>query len=308
MSMVIDQADDGHFDPLGAEERAKYRQNHVTLTGGPPPEGRVPSTEQIAAMVTKLARGDAPYVDFGVFTPHGKRHMKMHKFEAQVFVDNQLVKKQLKGPATFDSWKESWAVFRALMISTVTISSATLDVYLRGIEQLVHQHPNHWGVIFCADEIMRSEIWTSTAEDLYDAGNLPVDMPWDLILRLTSFGGAECTTQANHWWTRHVIWPGQKAVPAAKSYLQEVEGTDLLPFPEGYSAVEFSNPRPRANRTRGGGRRTPVWDQGPYTPPPQGKNGKGKGSNNGKGKGPKGNKGKNAKGDKSKGAKGASEK
>ena len=87
-----------------------------------------------------------------------------------------------------------------------------------------------------------------------------------------------------------------------------MEGTDLLPFPEGYSAVEFSSPRPRANRNRGGGRRTPVWDQGPYTPPQQGKNGKGKGSNNGKGKGPKGNKGKNAKGDKSKGAKGASEK
>ena len=106
MSMVIDQADDGHFDPLGPEERAKYRLNHVTLTGGPPPEGRAPSTEQIAAMVTKLARGDAPYVDFGVFTPHGKRHMKMHKFEAQVFVDNQLVRKQMKGPSTFDSWKE----------------------------------------------------------------------------------------------------------------------------------------------------------------------------------------------------------
>ena len=34
MSMVIDQADDGHFDPLGPEERAKYRQNHFTLTGG----------------------------------------------------------------------------------------------------------------------------------------------------------------------------------------------------------------------------------------------------------------------------------
>ena len=77
MSMVIDQADDGHFDPLGHDERARYRNNHLTLTGGPPPVGRVPSAEQIAAMVTKLARGDAPYVDFGVFTPHGKRHMKM---------------------------------------------------------------------------------------------------------------------------------------------------------------------------------------------------------------------------------------
>ena len=53
-------------------------------------------------MVTKLARGDAPYVDFGVVTPHGKRRMKMHKFEAQVFVDNQLVMKQMKGPSTFD--------------------------------------------------------------------------------------------------------------------------------------------------------------------------------------------------------------
>merc|ERR1712194_834108 len=182
----------------------------------------------------------------GVFTPRSKRHMKMHKFEAQVFVDNQLVKKQRKGPSTFDSWKESWAAFRALMISTVTVSSSTLDNFSRGVEQLVHQHPNHWGVIFCADEIMRSEIWTSTAEDLYDSGNLPDEMPWGLIIRLTSFGGAECTTQANHWWTRHVLWPCQKTESSARSYLQEVEGTHLLPFPEGYSAIEGSTPRPRA--------------------------------------------------------------
>ena len=231
MSMVIDQADNGHFEPLGHEARAKFRQNHRALTGGDPADGRAPSAEQVAAMVTKLARGDAPYVDFGVFTPHGKRHMKMLKFEAQVFVDNQLQSKMIKGPSTFESWEESWAVFRALMISTITVTSATLDLYSRGIKQLVHQHPNHWGVIFCADEIMRSEIWTSTAEDLFDVGNLPDKMPWDLIIRLTAFGGSECTTQSGHWWTRHVLWPCQRSESAARTYLQEVEGTDLLPFP-----------------------------------------------------------------------------
>merc|ERR1712194_576359 len=317
ISLVLDQADDRHYAPLTAEQRAKYRQNHVTLTGGPPLDGRAPSTEQLAAMVTKLARGEAPYVDFGVFTPHGKRLMKMHRFEAQVFVDNELVNKQMKGPSTFEAWKESWLVFRALMISSVTITSATLDRYAQGIEQLVHQHPNYWGVIYCADEIMRGEIWTSTAEDLFDADRLPADMPWDLILRLTSFGGSECTTQSSHWWTRHVLWPCQRSEASARTYLQEVEGTHLLPFPEGFSAVDGAPARPRPNRTRGASRRAAAWDKGPYQNDSSNNQnqhnnnngGKGKGKGNKNNKGNKGNhnkgKGKGNKGNDSKGATGA---
>jgi hypothetical protein len=312
MSLVLDQADERHFAPLTAEQRAKYRLNHETLTGGPPLDGRAPSTEQLAAMVTKLSWGEAPYVDFGVFTPHGRRMMKMHKFEAQVFVDSQLVSRLMKGPSTFDSWMESWLVFRALMICTVTVSSSTLDRYSQGIQQLAHQHPNHWGIIYCADEIMRGEIWTSTAENLFDLGRMPADMPWDLVLRLTSFGGSECTAQSSHWWKRHVEWPCQRTEAGARQYLQEVEGTHLLPFPEGFSAVDGSAARaPGRNRTRGNPRRATAWkqqdNQGPY-PTDHGNGGKGH-SKNSKGKG-KDNKGKGKgkdhnKGGKPKGGKGA---
>merc|ERR1712086_1060554 len=128
-------------------------------------------------------------------------------------------------------------------------------------------------------------------------GRLPADMPWDLILRLTSFGGAECTNQTSHWWTRHVLWPCQRTEASARTYLQEVEGTHLLHFPEGFSAVDGAAPRPRNHRGRG-----PANRAGPYKKPPHHDNSNQQNNNNnnnynkgGKGKG-KGKDNKNNKG------------
>ena len=45
IAAVLDQADEGHFEPLSVSARALYRSNHKKLTGGPPPEGRVPTPE-----------------------------------------------------------------------------------------------------------------------------------------------------------------------------------------------------------------------------------------------------------------------
>ena len=141
ISAVLDQADDSPFDILGPSKRSELRLNHVKATGGPPPVGREPSPDQLAAMMTRLSRGESPYADFAIFQPHGRRLAKHHKFDAQMFVDGKLITRQLKGPSDFASWKACWDVFRATMISVLAVSPATLDGYERGISLLNDLYP-----------------------------------------------------------------------------------------------------------------------------------------------------------------------
>ena len=220
----------------------------MAITGGDPPPGREPSAEQLAGLAAKLSWGESPYVDFAIFTPHGRRAFRILKFEAQIFVDGKLQTRQLRGPSSFEAWQECWAVFRALMISLNEASPATLDGYSRGISQLNALFPSAWGILFCADEIMRSEVWSSTAETLVDKGKFPLEKPWDLVLRMNTYGGEDCTTTAAHWWQTHVLLPCQsRQGPSAWSFIQQVEGTKMLPLPDGYS-TQVPQGRPRAKR------------------------------------------------------------
>ena len=82
MSAVLDQADDSTYEALDPSKRAALRANHESTTGGPPPVGRDPSADQLAAMMARLNKGEAPYADFAVFQPHGRRLAKYHKFDA----------------------------------------------------------------------------------------------------------------------------------------------------------------------------------------------------------------------------------
>merc|ERR1712086_1063378 len=166
MSQVLDQSDASAFDRLDPAKRAQFRKNHISACGGPPLPDREPSPDQLAAMFAHLARRESPYADFAVFQPHGRRLARYRLFDAQVFVDGVLKTRQLKGPLNFLAWKACWDVLRAMLISLGTISPATLDAYERGISQLNDFYPQHWGVIYCADELLRSEVWQSVSEGL----------------------------------------------------------------------------------------------------------------------------------------------
>jgi hypothetical protein len=144
-NLVLDQYDNAPFDLLTDTQRAACRANHKQITGGKAPTGKQPSSEQLASLSSRLSRGEAPYADFAVFVPHGVRFAKKNKFNAQVFINGQLETKWLNGPSSFKLWKESWAVFRAAMISLSAAAPASLDGYLEGIAQLVEMYPNYWG-------------------------------------------------------------------------------------------------------------------------------------------------------------------
>jgi hypothetical protein len=122
------------------------------------------------------------------------------------------------------------------MIMTNSASPAVLDRYADGIRDLVRIHPSSWGVIFLADELNRFERWDQISEDLLDgpeadrlAVGLTEDRPWNVVIRLSTFGQ---TNNYSHWWFLHVLsvcGSGSRTASAAM-----LEGSDKFP--------DFSNP------------------------------------------------------------------
>jgi hypothetical protein len=253
ISAVLDQMDDRPYEALDMVTRAELRANHKEAVGGPPPVGKEPSSDQLAAMMSRLKKEEPPYADFAIFQPHGQRLAKYHKFDAQIFVGGTLTSQALKGPTNFTSWRDCWALFRATMISLSEVSPATLDDYERGLEQLVALHPTQWGIIYCADELMRSEQWKKLQEGLQDSGSWPTFRPWDHVIRLSTYGGPDSPYAMQHWWSLHVIFPCQQGMRSPMAFLRGVEGTDMLPMPGGMtvtSAASSSGAAPQQDRSQ----------------------------------------------------------
>ena len=135
------------------------------------------------------------------------------------------------------------------MVSLLEVTPSTLDSYQRGIGRLVQMYPQQWGVIFCADELLRSEMWSDIAEDLIDRGVFPELRPWDEVLRISTFGGAETTHAMTAWWNEHVVYPCQQA-SSPINFVQKVEGTRLLPLPGGMTFVGGADQAPPNKRGR----------------------------------------------------------
>jgi len=203
-SEVLDQADERQFPDLPPEQLAELRAEHVAVTGGPPMEDARPSSDQLAALAARLKAKQAPYVDFAVFGPFGRRTAKLMRFTAQVWVNGSLQTRQLRGPDSFEQWRSAWKVYRASMIMLGAVRPSSLDSYEEGIRQLVAMFPQGWGTIATADEVQRSERWEVALEQnaMNPSAGFDSTCPWDTIIRESAFGGCR-----NHWWETRVLYP-----------------------------------------------------------------------------------------------------
>merc|ERR1712194_162468 len=247
MAQVLDQSDASSFDRLDPAHRARLRKNYQDTCGGPPMPDREPSPDQLAAMLVRLGRGESPYADFAVFQPHGRRMAKFRLFEAQIFVDGALTTRQLKGPLDFQAWESCWEVLRNTLISLGAVSPATLDAYKRGISQLNDMYPQQWGIVYMADELLRSELWQSVSDGLADTLALPDVNPWDYVIRVTTYGGPEATPAMVHWWYLRVAAAIQHA-GSSTAFMQRLEGTHFLPTPAGMSSSADTAHQPSGGR------------------------------------------------------------
>ena len=76
LSSLVDPSADAELAKLSeADVRARY-EHYARTRGGHPHPDMEPTDEQLSALHQLIAAGGAPYVNFSIFGPHGKRMLK----------------------------------------------------------------------------------------------------------------------------------------------------------------------------------------------------------------------------------------
>ena len=83
---IIDQLDETEVEPLTRTELDREYACHIEVTGAEPTHEAEPTAEQLAALRDKIVkRGEAPYADFSIFTPYGRRVQRQMRTRSYVF-------------------------------------------------------------------------------------------------------------------------------------------------------------------------------------------------------------------------------
>ena len=158
LSTVLDQADDTEIKPLTSEELRRLLAEWITHIndGEDPSEDQEATGEQLAALNFRLRMGGTPFVDFGVWRPHGADLGRALRFAAFFRSPaGEFQRKELAGPASFAEWDRSWRVFGFAMEVLGAASRTRLCRYRDQVAQLARDYPSFWWVVACADLTMR---------------------------------------------------------------------------------------------------------------------------------------------------------
>ena len=160
-------------------------------TGGAPLAQEEPTGDQLQALREVIQVDKAPYTDFAVWGPFGRRQAKVLKYTAMVWVGNELVSRQLSGPSCFITWRRCWRVFRTAMILIKASRPGPLDEHeekIRTLAEFVGE--SNWGVVARADDVMRSEVWEHWRRKIESRvrkrtyqEEFTAERPWEAVLR-----------------------------------------------------------------------------------------------------------------------------
>jgi len=196
LSAVIDQALEGEFvAPEEGDVRTLFR-SFDSANGGQPLPAEEPTGDQLQALSELLNADRAPYADFALWGPFGRRQQKLMKYSAMVWVGGQLEYRQLAGPPSFSAWRKCWRVFRTAMVLVRGSRAGALDAYEERIRTFADIYPDNWGTIARADDILRSEGWERTRREIQDRmsrgvyqGIWNASMPWEAVIRDSATDG-----------------------------------------------------------------------------------------------------------------------
>ena len=209
MASLVDQTDESELLPPRADEVQAWMQRYVLLMGSPPEEEEEPTEAQLAGLHKRVETlKQAPYVDFGVWLPFGRRALKTQKFRVYMPLgDGTYFMRELPGPQNFQQWMASRRVFKVAALMLGFCSLAALSAYEKTVERLVIQWPNAWGLICYAEDKARAERLEKTRKQFVTdkkLGNaVPADFreddPWSCVFRALA--------QDGKFWVEQVVNP-----------------------------------------------------------------------------------------------------
>ena len=218
---VIDQADETEIRTLSADSVAGFFANHVEVTGAEPLPECEPTEDQISALHEKIIlRGEAPYADFSVLTPYGKRMQKTLRMRGWMLQqDGSYRAVDIPGPPSYDAWYACFRVYRSVLLMLRHVhptdhralwvaKPASLEHYLESFKALAAEFPECWHLCAIAEDRCRGEHFPRLRRALHRAhqdGKLPIGIeydpfrPWDAVF----VAAASDTT----YWDREVRRP-----------------------------------------------------------------------------------------------------
>eukprot|EP00439_Symbiodinium_sp_Y106_P061920 s6279_g9.t1 len=229
---VIDQMDESEIDVLNQSELDEAYQNHVALTGWDPPAEAEPTPKQIAALKTKVViRGEAPYADFSVLTPYGRRMQKQMKARSWILQsDGSFKALDVPWPPTFDVWKACFRVYKAALFmlrhpskpasatspavpAKLVVTPAALEEYFELVSKLNDEFPETWHLLLQAEDRCRAEMFERFRRELTRAaaeGKMPMGLTFDGEAPWS--GVFQYAARNERFWNEHVVRPAQNFI------------------------------------------------------------------------------------------------
>eukprot|EP00439_Symbiodinium_sp_Y106_P048834 s2768_g6.t1 len=262
MASLVDQTDESELLPPDHATVQTWLQRYTLAMGAAPEEEEEPTEAQLAGLHKRtLILDQAPYVDFAVWVPFGRRALKTQKFRVyHPLGDGSYLMREMPGPQNFREWLSSWRVFKVAALMLGILSLAVMLSYEKLIERLVVQWPQAWGLICQAEDKARAEklekIRRGMLLDEAQGKSMPAD--WDKKAPWTACWRA--LVEDEKYWSEQVRHPavawtamGGKGAPKAASEL--IAATHLPGFVDGIDPPpqphpEWASRKKQANRDK----------------------------------------------------------
>ena len=223
VSSHADQLDESEVDMISQEDLEQLYRNYRQLTGADPQPESDPTPEQVTVLRNKvLVAKEAPYADFSVLTPYGRRVQKQMKAKGfHLQQDGTWKSTEIPGPPTMEAWKSCWRIYRTVLLMIKhppnaagdqhhVVTIAALEEYHDKICELNNEFPECWHLLLQAEDRCRGEQFERCRRLLNRAfleGSLPMglsysaDQPWSSVFTYAA--------RDQEYWNRNVVRPAQ---------------------------------------------------------------------------------------------------
>ena len=223
-SSVTDQGDDSEFSAPTRADVDRWNTAYFAQEQSAPAAEEEPTEIQVKGFEVRVLANRTPYTDMAIWGPFGRKLHRALKFRNwQPTGNGDWIQKEMPGPDNFYTWTHIWRVFVVACKMIRAVMGWALNLYYKHMERLVERWPECWHLIYCADDMLRSEhlerirrrIVTSIAEGHPAPRDWDAASPWTACfvaaVRDKDFWDEHVTQRAMSWMAH-----GARGVPKAR--------------------------------------------------------------------------------------------